>query len=170
MIADRWGVTDAEVARRYPCDDLVPEPVGQFWRGVSVAAAPERVWPWLTQIRVAPYSYDWLDNRGRRSPQVLLGLPDPVVGENFSTAGGRRLGRILSVEPGRHLTGRILGAVMSYVLEPDSGGTRLLLKIDVPAARFTGPVVPLLSVGDLVMARRQLLNLKRLAERPEVRS
>ena len=27
MIADRWGVTDAEVARRYPCDELVTKPI-----------------------------------------------------------------------------------------------------------------------------------------------
>jgi hypothetical protein len=39
------------------------------------------------------------------------------------------------------------------------------LKINVPASRFAGPLIPLLSAGDLVMARRQLLNIKRLAER-----
>jgi hypothetical protein len=70
----------------------------------------------------------------------------------------------LSAEPGRQLTGRIAGVVMSYVLQPDSDGTRLLLKINVPAVRFPGPLLVLLSVGDLVMARRQLLNIKRLAE------
>ena len=50
---------------------------------------------------------------------------------------------------------------MSYVLVPQGEGTRLLLKIVTDAGRLTAP---LLSVGDLVMARRQLLNLKRLAE------
>jgi hypothetical protein len=164
MIADRWGVTDAEVARRYPCDEVVPDPAGQFWRGVTVDAEPDRVWPWLTQIRVAPYSYDRLDNLGRQSPRTLIGLPEPAVGGHFTCAGGRRLGVILSTEPGRQLTGRIVGAVMSYVLVPESGGTRLLLKINVPKARFGGPFLPLLSIGDLVMARRQLLNFKRLAE------
>ena len=68
------------------------------------------------------------------------------------------------MEPGRQLTGRIVGAVMSYVLQPDSGRTRLLLKISMPAVRLGGVLLPLLSVGDLVMARRQLLNFKRLAE------
>ncbi|KUI23939.1 polyketide cyclase [Mycobacterium sp. IS-1496] len=164
MIADRWGVTDAEVARHYPCDDLIPNPAGQFWRGVTVNAEPPRVWPWLTQIRVAPYSYDWLDNLGRQSPRLLLGLPEPAVGEPFTAAGGRRLGAIVSVERERQLTGRIAGVLMSYVLEPDSGSTRLLLKINAPAIRFGGLLLPLLSIGDLAMARRQLLNFKRLAE------
>lgn len=118
----------------------------------------------MTQIRVAPYSYDWLDNLGRRSPRALLDLPEPVVGDPFTSAGGRRLGAILSVTPQRQLTGRVAGAVMSYVLKPDRGGTRLLLKINVPARRLSGLFLPLLSVGDLVMARRQLLNVKRLAE------
>jgi len=61
------------------------------------------------------------------------------------------------------LTGTIMGTFMSYVLVPqDDGTTRLLLKV---AARTSRWLAPALSVGDLIMARRQLLNLKRLAER-----
>jgi hypothetical protein len=166
MIGDRWGVTGAEMARRYPCDDFVPEPVMQAWRGVTVHAPPERVWPWLAQIRLAPYSYDSVDNLGRRSPQQLRGLPEPVAGEPFTTAAAtRRLGRILSVETNKQLTGQIAGVVMSYVLEPDGDTTRLLLKLAAPTGRlFALP----LRLGDLVMARRQLLNLKRLAEHVRV--
>ena len=56
-------------------------------------ARPEHVWPWVAQIRLAPYSYDWIDNLGRRSPQDLRGLPEPVVGESFTAAlGGARSG------------------------------------------------------------------------------
>jgi hypothetical protein len=161
MIGDRWGVTDAEVARHYPCDDLVPDPVFAAWRGVTVAAAPDQVWPWITQIRLAPYSYDWLDNGGRRSPQELRQLADPVPGEPFTATVGRPIGRVLSVEAGRHYTGSIAGVLISYVLEPAGDGTRLLMKL---TGRRGGLFAQLLSVGDLVMARRQLLNIKRLAE------
>lgn len=56
MIGDRWGVTDDEVARRYPCDDVVARPALEEWRGVTAAAPPERVWPWVAQIRLAPCS------------------------------------------------------------------------------------------------------------------
>ncbi len=165
MIGDRWGVTPAETTRRYPCDDLVPEPVLQAWRGVTVRAGPEHLWQWVAQIRLAPYSYDWIDNFGRRSPQTLRGLPEPVVGESFTAAmGGRRFGRIVAVESGKHLTGTIMGAVMSYTLMPVDDGlrTRLLLKVVAAGGRT---IAPLLSVGDLIMARRQLLNLAALAER-----
>lgn len=165
MIGDRWGVTQADTARRYPCDELVPDPVLELWRGVTVHARPKDVWPWVAQIRLAPYSYDCIDNLGRRSPQALRGLPEPVVGESFTAAfGGRRFGRILAVEAREHLTATIMGAVMSYVLVPvaDDLQTRLLLKVVAPG----GPLIaPLLSVGDLIMARRQLLNLAALAER-----
>ncbi len=165
MIGDRWGVTKEEASRRYPCDDLVREPVLEAWRGVTARARPEHVWPWVAQIRLAPYSYDLLDNLGRRSPQELKGLPEPVVGEPFTTAmGWCRFGRIVAVEPGEHVTGRIMGAVMSYVLVPieDSLQTRLLLKLVTEDGRA---IAPLLSIGDLIMARRQLLNLAALAER-----
>jgi hypothetical protein len=163
MIGDRWNVTDDEVARHYPCDDFIRAPTLQAWRGVTVHAAPKILWPWVAQIRLAPYSYDWIDNLGHRSPQQLVGLPEPVVGETFSTAATRPAGRILAVEPNKQLTGEIVGACISYVLVPEDQATRLLMKVVTAASRW---LAPWLSVGDLLMARRQLLNFKHLAERP----
>jgi hypothetical protein len=161
MIGDRWGVTDDEVSRHYPCDEFMTAPDLQAWRGVTVNTTADRLWPWIGQIRLAPYSYDMVDNLGRRSPRELRGLPEPVVGEHFTSALTGPTGRILSVVPKEHLTARILGAVMSYVLVPDGDATRLLLKL-VARGRW---IAPLLCAGDLVMARRQLLNFKALAER-----
>jgi hypothetical protein len=162
MIGERWGVTDAEVARHYPCDDLVPTPAWRLWRGITVDASPAEVWPWLCQLRLAPYSYDWIDNLGRRSPRQLRGLPDPRPGEPFSRIGGRfDVGRVLAAAHEEHLTATVMGAVMSYVLSPEDGATRLLLKIDIKRADWYAPVV---AVGDWPMARRQLKNLKALAE------
>lgn len=163
MIGDRWGVSDSEILRPYPCDDFVTAPTLQAWRGVGVDAPAEAVWPWVAQVRLAPYAYDWIDNLGRRSPRELVDLPEPRVGDRFTTAGGRELGRIVSVDSRRQLTGTIMGAFMSYVLVPQQHGTtRLLLKVVMRTSRWKAVG---LSVGDLVMARRQLLNLKLLAER-----
>jgi hypothetical protein len=162
VIGDRWGVSDNETLRSYPCDDFVDSPTLQAWRGVRVEAPAEAVWPWVAQVRLAPYSYDWIDNLGRRSPRELAGLPEPRVGESFTTAGGREVGRIVSVDRGKHLTGAIMGAFMSYVLVPeDHHTTRLLLKVVMQTTRWKAPA---LCVGDLIMARRQLLNLRQLAE------
>jgi hypothetical protein len=163
MIGDRWGVNEHETLRRYPCDGFVASPTMRAWRGVRVAAPAEAVWPWVAQVRLAPYSYDWIDNLGRRSPRELAGLPEPVVGDKFTTVGGRALGRIVSVDPGNQLTGTIMGAFMSYVLVPQGqDATRLLLKVVARTSRWAALG---LCIGDLIMARRQLLNLKRLAER-----
>jgi hypothetical protein len=65
------------------------------------------------------------------------------------------------VTPGQDLTAKIKGVVMSYVLVPYGSNTRLLLKIVASLGGFAGQ---LLSMGDLIMARRQLLNLARFAE------
>lgn len=162
MIGDRWGVSDDEVVRSYPCDDFVTASALQVWRGVTVEAPAEVVWPWVAQVRLAPYSYDWIDNLGRRSPRELVGLPEPRVGDRFTAVGGRELGRIVSVDPGKQLTGTIIGAFMSYVVvAQDHDTTRLLLKVVMQFNRLIGIG---LSVGDLIMARRQLLNFKHLAE------
>jgi len=161
MLADRWGVTDDETTRRYPCDAFVDGPALEAWRAVDIAAPPEAVWPWVAQLRVAPYSYDWIDNLGRRSPRRLVGLPEATVGDNFTRVGGRATGRIVSLDAGHQLTGTIMGAHMSYVLGGRGTlGTRLLLKVVMQSTRFASA----LSLGDLVMARRQLLNLKHHAE------
>ena len=164
MIGDRWGVSTSEILRSYPCDAFVASPTLQAWRGVRVEAPAAAVWPWVAQVRIAPYSYDWIDNLGRRSPRELIGLPEPQAGDRFTTAAGRwGVGRIVSADSGRQLTGTIGGAFMSYVLVPqEDGSTRLLLKVATRLPRWAAPA---LSVGDLVMARRQLLNLKQLAER-----
>ncbi|MFG3299313.1 polyketide cyclase [Micromonospora chersina] len=149
--------------RSYPGDDFVVSPTLQAWRGVQIEAPAAAVWPWLAQVRLAPYSYDWIDKpRPPFTPTVGGSARAPSRGA-FTTAGGRKLGRIVSVGPGRQLTSTIMGAFMSYVLvpqEPDT--TRLLLKVVMQTTRWAALG---LSVGDLVMARGQLLNLKQLAER-----
>jgi len=163
MIGDRWGVSTSEILRSYPCDALVVSPTLQAWRGVGVEAPAAAVWPWVAQVRIAPYSYDWIDNLGRRSPRELRSLPEPQPGDRFTTVAGRwGVGRIVSVDPGRQLTGTIGGVFMSYVLVPQEPDvTRLLLKLVVRTSRWAAVG---LSVGDVIMARRQLLNLKQLAE------
>ncbi len=163
MIADRWGVTDAEIAAHYPCDDFVSRPSLQAWRAVTIDAPRGHVWAWVRQIRLAPYSYDWIDNLGHRSPDHLQELADPAPGHPFTASRGRPLGKVLAAEHADHLTARIMRAVMTYQLSDVApGGTRLVLKV---VGTFPRPLADAVSLGDLVMARRQLLNLKHHAER-----
>jgi hypothetical protein len=71
------------------------------------------------------------------------------------------VGRVLSTVPEEHLTAVIMGALMSYVVVQEAGGTRLLLKLVMADKHWYAAA---LAVGDWPMARRQLMNLKALAE------
>ena len=164
-----WGATPDEAARPYPADGLVPEPV-LMTRAVAVDAPPAVTWRWLCQIAVAPYSYDWIDNRGRRSPRELTPGADRLeVGQTMAIVF-----RLSSFEDGHHwtaLTGprgeRLFGpCAMTYAAEPDAAGSRIVCRL---AAAGGGPVrrsrAYALAWGDLVMMRKQLLTLSELAER-----
>jgi hypothetical protein len=168
-----WGSTAYERERPYPCDALLSDADETVFRAVDVEAPAPLLFRWLCQLRVAPYSYDLLDNLGRRSPQTLTpGLerlePGQTVGKIF---------RLIEFEPDRSITlfssGRVFGDVAAtYLAEPDGAKrSRLVVKLLVDYARM-GPqrhlMSPILPPGDLFMMRRQLLNLKRLAERDAV--
>ena len=60
-----WAATDAERRAEYPCAALVPGPALRLVRAVDVAAPAETTFCWVCQLRLAPYSYDLVDNRGR---------------------------------------------------------------------------------------------------------
>jgi hypothetical protein len=155
-------VTEAETRRRFGCDDFITGPTVEAWRGVTVLADQTIVWARVRQVRLAPYSYDLIDNLGRRSPRERRELPEPEPGDAFTHALGADRGRVVAVDPGRELTATIMGAYLSYAVLPHADGTRLVLKV---VARTNRWLAPALKIGDLVMARKQLVTLKRLAER-----
>ncbi len=70
-VSETWGTTAAERQLAFPCDASLPHNDAQLFRGITINASPQVVFRWLCQLRVAPYSYDWIDNGGRQSPQEL---------------------------------------------------------------------------------------------------
>lgn len=160
-----WGADPDEHARAYPADRMVEGPVLRMTRAVRVDAPPATVWRWLCQMSVAPYSYDWVDNLGRRSPRTLTpGVGSPVVGDRVQVF------RVTDVEPGRQWSGvtipKVFGrTAVTYAVAPDGRGSRLICRITTSQR---GPVAwtwsRLLAWGDLVMMRKQLLTFKELAE------
>jgi len=164
---DTWGSTPEERADFYPCDDLI-ESSHPLFRAIDIDAPAPLVFRWLCQMRVAPYSYDWIDNFGRRSPQQLVdGLDDLEVGQRFM------IFRLVSFEPGRSITLESTSpwfghVAITYDARPvDPAQCRLVAKVLFVAPRnFYGAVMQrILPAGDLVMMRRQLLNFRDLAER-----
>jgi proline iminopeptidase len=49
-VSVRTGVTDEEALGSLPGDEFVVHPMVEWTRGVTVHAAPDRVWPWLVQM------------------------------------------------------------------------------------------------------------------------
>jgi hypothetical protein len=169
-VARTWGTTPAERARPYPCDRWLDPVDDAYYRGITVHAEPAAVFRWLCQLKVAPYSYDWIDNLGRQSPRVLTpGVERLASGDRFMT-----IFTLVEFEPDRHVTMRLENAtlfpalVLSYVVDGMAPGTsRLVMKFVVRYPAGIGGRLQrwLLPWGDLVMARRQLMNLRDLAER-----
>ena len=166
-----WGATVDERARHFPCDDLLSDADVAMFRAVSVDAPRTTTFCWLCQLRVAPYSYDWIDNGFRRSPTTL----DPVlqqleIGQTFMSIFG-----LASYETDHHLTlaSRTRRAVelfgdlaVTYAVIDDGEGCRLLAKLVMRSRTGVNGLLQrrLLPWGDLFMMRRQLLTLKDLAE------
>ncbi|MCW2819266.1 MAG: hypothetical protein JWR42_2053 [Marmoricola sp.] len=168
-----WNVTPAERTAAHPADRHVPEGGGHVVRAVDVEADPALVWRWVCQLQLAPYSYDLVDNLGRRSPRSLTpGAEELTLGQRFL------IGPLVELDDGRAVTAatrglaaRVCGPVaLSYEVVPGVGSRSRIL-----ACLATGPArgrvdrvaQELLGVGDLVMMRRQLLTLRDLAERDQ---
>lgn len=168
----QWGAADGDLSRDYPCDLLIPEPDQEMYRSVGVGAPAATLFLWICQLRLAPYSYDRIDNFGHQSPQKLVpGIDELEPGQEFM-----RIFRLDSFEPGRSVTlrsksDRLVDSAVTYMALDTPGGTgssagsRLLVKFNVRyTSPLAGPLRLILPPGDLVMMRRQLLELKRLAE------
>ena len=169
-VTNAWGTTEEERSFAYPCDRHLGRSTAAYYRGVTIDAPPSIVFRWLCQMRVAPYSYDWIDNSGHRSPQTLTpGLDELVIGQRVM------IGPLVEFERDRHLTirmrSRMFGEMaVTYLIVPKSAaGCRVLVKLLVKYP--SGPIgwIERLALpwGDLIMMRRQLLNFKALAERSE---
>jgi hypothetical protein len=71
----QWlGTSNEERTATYPGDDLIPGGRRYGAMATTIAAPPERIWPWLLQMgcdRAGFYSFDRLDNGGRASSEHI---------------------------------------------------------------------------------------------------
>jgi hypothetical protein len=165
-----WHATDEECRAAYPCDRFVRGPYRVWMRAIDVEAPAEVLYRWVSQLKVAPYSYDVFDNGFRRSPRRLTsGAERLQVGDPFLSWF-----RIVDVETGRHVTiendsehGRPGSVSMTYSVVPAGAArSRLVVKIDVGCfTRWERLRMVPLAWGDWIMMRKQFLTLKALAEK-----
>jgi hypothetical protein len=168
-----WGASDSEVAREMPGDDFVEGPTFNATRAVTIRAPAELIWPWLLQMghkRAGWYSYDWIDNLGRRSAErIIPELQELKKGDLIPLSPNGKIGfRVQAIVPNEHMIWGDPGS-MSWVwyLEPEGDqDTRLISRVRVKY-RWCHPSILFhlcLDVGDIVMMRKCMLGIKRRAE------
>ena len=177
--------TRLEWTRVLPGDDRIREPIGSLTHAVTIRRFRRDVWPWLAQMgagsRAGWYSYDLIDNGGRRSAdRIVPDLQTIAIGTLFPATPGSADGfHVLAFETERYL---VLGwsptpndtiMTWAFVLEqPAAGTTRLIVR--ARGARgypFYGlpPWIglPVVRFGHFVMQRKQLLDIAWRAESRE---
>jgi hypothetical protein len=111
---ERWGATANERATPLACDQLLPDAPVRLHRAVSVDAPAPLVFRWL---KLAPYSYDMIDNLGRTSPRELVAGTDQLeVGQRFMV-----IFSLASFARDRHITLRSARTAVTYATIPTHG-------------------------------------------------
>jgi hypothetical protein len=181
---DRHSVTATGRERllALPGDEMIRHAAGSLTNAITVHCSRRELWPWLIQMgadRAGWYSYDVLDNGGRRSAdRILHELQSPSVGAVFPALPGRRDGFILlESEPTHWLVlgwpapdGGLVVTWSFMLVEVAANTTRLIVRARASDEyRFHG--LPkavgfwLASVVHFVMERKQLIEIATRAER-----
>ena len=168
-LAWNWNATNDEEKEKFPCDKYMKSEYRGLIRAIDVSAPAEVVFCWICQLKIAPYSYDWLDNGGRQSPRQLTpGVEQLELGQNFMIGG------IVEFKQGRQITCLIhpklesafgLTSITYVVKNTAPAASRIVVKIDIGARNWFERFRKfLLAWGDLIMMRKQLITIKSLAE------
>ena len=172
MIFQHWGSTTEEIDGAVVGDDLCPIAHVSATRSITIAAPPEEVFPWIRQMgfgRAGWYSYDWIDNLGRKSAtsihenwqHVYSGDRIPAGPISFvATIVEPPTAFVLEIKSGK-TTHPWLHFTLAYELRPDGLNTRLVTRmrshITLPGGSLFERLI--LGPGDGFMVRRQLRNL-----------
>jgi hypothetical protein len=164
-----WGATPAEVARSLPSDGLVGRPTFNATRAITINAPPKDVWPWLVQVgvtRAGWYSYDLLDNLGRRSARrVIPELQNLVENDVIPMSPDGKQGMPVQSMDAPHsmVWGEPGGTTWAWQLDETANGTTRLITRVRSRYKWLSPSIAfslLLEFGDIWMMRKMLLNLR----------
>lgn len=188
-----WGTSFEDRNIVFPIDQFVEREGQTVFRAITINQSPEKIWPWLGQLRLSPYSYDWLDNGFHKSPRQLdPDLPPISVGDPFMVwphvvdvkpfqsitflcrsisdlsvrYGGKNWFANCAQKPG-YLLFNLDWIGGTYLLQPVSPiQTRLIVKLqwDCRKNLLYLPSTRILELADFIMMRKQLLNLKYYSE------
>ena len=183
-IAYTWGSTHEERLMSFPCDRYIDNSDEAYFRAINVNAPAQILFRWLCQLKVASYSYDWIDYLERvffevQKSKLSHPIPKQLLPGVENLAPGQRvmdIFKLVEFENNQHLTIvmdseraiSMFGAIAaSYFILPITQNTsRLVLKghVRYPRNSFWSWMRWVLPWGDLFMMRQQFLRLKHLAE------
>jgi len=148
MIFQYWGATTDEINSSVVGDDLCADATLIATRSITIKAPPQDVFPWIRQMgfgRAGWYSYDWLDNLGRKSATRVH-----EEWQEIKSFGKQ--------SPKLHFT-------LAYELRDDPQGTRLVTRMRSHIKLPLGSLFErfILGPGDGIMLRRQLLTINKHA-------
>lgn len=189
----RWGATVDEARGPYPGAGLIPGGTRSATMAVTIDAPPSRVWPWLVQMgtdRAGWYSWDRLDNFGRRSAESIHPeWQDIAIGDRLAAKpDGSEWWAVAALEPERFLGLRMSVDLRGRPFDPartrlryytdslwgfelrEDPGERTRLVVSGYWSLRPQWLQPIMSIAVLepahwVMQTRQFSNLVRLASR-----
>ena len=178
MIFQYWGATPEEIQSPVVGDDLCSAATLIATRSITISAPPQEVFQWIRQMgfgRAGWYSYDWLDNLGRKSATSIHDEWQTVEAGDKVPSGPISFTAAI-VEAPRHFVLEIkslgkkspkLHFTLAYELRDDPHGTRLVTRmrshISVPLGSLFEKLI--LGPGDGLMLRRQLLTIRQNASK-----
>jgi hypothetical protein len=172
MIFQHWGATPEEINGHVIGDDICTHARVICTRSISLKAPPHEVFPWIRQMgfgRAGWYSYDFIDNLGRKSAASIEQKWQDVHTGSLVPGGPIQFVAALVDTPhsfvlqiGTHTTSSArLCFTLAYDLRPQGEGTRLVTRMRARVGLPGGKLIErfLLGPGDGVMLRKQLLTL-----------
>ena len=162
-------------------DDFVINPIVATIHEAEFAVAPDTLWPWLVQVgagRAGWYSWDWIDNLGRKSATSILPeyqhlqVGDIVPGY----PGAKSMFVVRAIHPCKYL---VLGvprasgddlATWTLELVSKGAGCRLRAALRLGPVHLCGLRLPAWSIawplrlGHHIMQTKQFRELRRRCE------
>jgi hypothetical protein len=146
----------------------------ELLRYIEIRADASDIFVWLKQLRIAPYSYDFIDNRCRKSPDYIIeNLPPLKVNTHYLLAF-----HIFEFDENSFIVCRFCepinppvnlymkGLYFEYRIVEEGTKTKLWCKIkgyfntDISSKGF----FIIFSIVNKIMMTRQLKNIKKLSE------